>query len=137
LDSPVYAVGDEFITGVAEGTAVKDFLGCFSDVEFVHVFDKDGNEITDNDVNTGTGMTVKLTVDGKVIEERAVVILGDINGDGEVTAADARLILRCSAGLDELDGAFFSAADLKGTGDVTAAQARLVLRYAAGLEESL
>ncbi|MBR5497460.1 MAG: dockerin type I repeat-containing protein, partial [Clostridia bacterium] len=59
--------------------------------------------------------------------------VGDVNFDGKVTAADARLVLRCSAGLELFTVAQFSAADVNGDTKITAADARLVLRTAAGL----
>ena len=61
---------------------------------------------------------------------------GDANGDGRVTAEDARLALRIAVGLESYaasDPAFL-AADVDGDGTVTAADARAVLRAAVGLE---
>ena len=59
---------------------------------------------------------------------------GDINNDGKITAADARLVLRISAKLDTASDAQFKAADYNGDGKVTAADARLVLRKSAKLD---
>lgn len=42
-----------------------------------------------------------MTVFCLVFSANAVKYLGDINGDGKVTAADARLVLRMAVGLDE------------------------------------
>lgn len=58
---------------------------------------------------------------------------GDVNQDGKVTAADARLALRYSAKLQMLTNAQMKAADANADGKVTAADARILLRYAAGL----
>lgn len=59
--------------------------------------------------------------------------LGDINNDGRITAADARLALRSSAKLETLTEEQTKAADVDGNGKVTAADARMILRTAAGL----
>ncbi len=59
---------------------------------------------------------------------------GDANGDGEITAADARTILRASAGLETLDSSQSKNADVNNDGQITAADARTVLRRSAGLE---
>ena len=56
---------------------------------------------------------------------------GDVNGDGRVTAFDARLALRLSARLN--DSGDLYAADLDGDGRATAAEARRILRMSAGL----
>lgn len=62
--------------------------------------------------------------------------MGDVNFDGAVTAADARLALRLAVGLESwLPGsAQYAACDANSDGTVTAADARLILRAAVGLE---
>lgn len=61
-------------------------------------------------------------------------MLGDINNDGYVTAADARLALRAAAKLDVLEADALKAADVNFDTKVTAADARLILRVAAKLD---
>lgn len=61
---------------------------------------------------------------------------GDVNNDGKITAADARLILRTAAGIQVLSGAAANAADVNGDTLITAKDARSVLRYAAGITNS-
>ncbi len=63
------------------------------------------------------------------------VILGDVDNDGEVKAADARLALRASVGLETLSEVQFYAADVDKDGAVKAADARLILRASVGLEQ--
>ena len=62
-------------------------------------------------------------------------LTGDVDGDGKVTAADARKILRISAGLEKASGQAAKNADVNGDGIITAADARRALLIAAGLEE--
>ena len=62
------------------------------------------------------------------------VLLGDIDGNGKVTAEDARLALRASAGLEGLTEEQIKAADMNKDGKITSEDARLILRAAAGLE---
>ncbi len=62
--------------------------------------------------------------------------LGDVNGDGVVKAADARLALRYSARLEELSEEQIKAADVDKSGTVNAADARTILRVSARLEVS-
>ena len=64
----------------------------------------------------------------------AEVMMGDADGDGAVTAGDARLVLRASVGLEPADPAVM---DADADGEVSAADARLVLRYSVGLEAAL
>ncbi len=63
---------------------------------------------------------------------------GDVDGDGSVTAADARLALRAAVGLEKAivkGTAAFTAADVDGDGVITAADARTILRIAVKLED--
>ncbi len=59
---------------------------------------------------------------------------GDVTGDEKINAADARLVLRYSAKLQELDEEQFKAADVDNSGIVNAADARKILRVAAKLD---
>lgn len=61
---------------------------------------------------------------------------GDLNGDGEILANDARLALRASAKLEQLTEEQFLAADVDGNGQVLANDARQILRYSARLQDS-
>lgn len=60
--------------------------------------------------------------------------IGDVNGDGGIKAADARLALRYSAKLEEFTDEQVAAADVDASGQVTASDARKILRVAAGLD---
>lgn len=61
---------------------------------------------------------------------------GDVDGDGEVSAADARLSLRACVGLEDYaPGSYrFVHADYDGDGEISASDARMILRTAVGLE---
>ncbi len=61
-------------------------------------------------------------------------VLGDVNGDGRITSADARLALRAAVSLETLDAVQLLSADANGDGKVTSADARLILRVAVGLD---
>ena len=62
---------------------------------------------------------------------------GDVDGNGQITAADARLALRRSVGLETYaeNSPEYSACDVDFDGAVTAADARLILRGSVGLED--
>lgn len=62
-------------------------------------------------------------------------LTGDVDGDGRITAKDARLALRVSAKLDRATYVESLAADVNLDGKVTAADARKILRVAAKLEQ--
>ena len=60
--------------------------------------------------------------------------LGDFDLDGEITAADARMVLRAAVGLETLTDFQKLISDYDGNGDISAADARMVLRTCVGLE---
>ena len=73
-------------------------------------------------------------------ETRAVAkieyLIGDVNGDGKITAADARIVLRVSAKLEKFENYNrpFEVFDIISDGKITAADARKILRISAKLE---
>ena len=62
---------------------------------------------------------------------------GDVDGNGSITSADARLALRRAVGLEtyQKNSAEYAACDVDFDGNVTAADARLILRGSVGLED--
>lgn len=101
---------------------------------------------TTSETQTGDETTTRRTE--KEAESRTHIIInpndstvtnfktGDVNDDGRITAADARLVLRCAAGITVLSNSAVQAADVNGDGVITAKDARSVLRYAAGITTS-
>ena len=63
----------------------------------------------------------------------AVSPTGDIDNDGLITPADARMALRCAVKLEELTAYQIAVGDIDMDGEITSADARLVLRLAVGL----
>ena len=63
----------------------------------------------------------------------SALALGDVDGDGRVSAKDARLALRISARLENSNELQRAAADADGDGNVSAKDARIILRVSARL----
>ena len=61
--------------------------------------------------------------------------MGDADGDGLVTAADARLALRCSANLEKYTADNLKFMDADGDGILSAGDARIILRVSANLQK--
>ncbi len=68
-------------------------------------------------------------------ERPSDIMLGDVDGDGEITANDAILVLRASIGTEEFDDTTFIAGDVDGDGEITANDAIMILRQSIGYEE--
>lgn len=78
-------------------------------------------------------LTVILTCSMFSLTASAEGIYGDANGDGNVTAVDARLVLQVVAGLKQVEDQTLY--DVNGDGNVTAVDARIILQIVAGLLE--
>ncbi len=94
-------------------------------------------EITESPTDISPGKRIrKCTVCNAVIEEDTVpvVILGDANRDGDITAIDARVILQYVAGLEISFEITNELADMNGDGNITAVDARIILQMVAGLK---
>lgn len=78
--------------------------------------------------------TVTAFAETPLIDE-SQSMMGDVNGNGKVTAADARIILRVSAKIDPADSISLYNTDADGNGKITASDARIVLRVSANLSE--
>ena len=59
---------------------------------------------------------------------------GDLDDDGQITPADARIVLRAAVGLDKLTDSQKTIADINRDGMITPSDARSVLRCAVGLD---
>ena len=70
-----------------------------------------------------------------IVPERTIV-LGDVDGDGDIQADDARLALRGSARLENLSITQLFAADVDENGVLHANDARQILRFSARLQNS-
>ncbi len=67
--------------------------------------------------------------------DETMIMMGDLNEDGEATASDARKVLRIAAELDSAEGIHMLSADADGNGELTATDARIILRVSAGLSK--
>lgn len=84
-----------------------------------------------NDDAVATGAVIKSGSSSAVY---TVIIIGDANCDGKVSAADAREVLRYSAKLSSLSDLGLLASDANGDGKINASDARTILRVSAKLE---
>ena len=65
------------------------------------------------------------------------LIMGDLDGNGKVTAEDARIALRIAARLQNATKYQMQVGDLNKDGKITAGEARLILRFVAKLDTVL
>lgn len=93
------------------------------------LLDRYGNAVND-DMPLATGM--KLVFDSAIFE---IAVLGDVDGDGAISVADARLALRQAVSLENLNGVYLFAGKVGGE-NVGVSEARKILRAAVGLDDA-
>ena len=148
-----YEVYELVQTGIEIGdtTAVGNYAGDalnFSKLQVYAVYNSGEKKLTDNyelihEIDTtAIGSYPVTVVCGEFTAEfeyrvakRQEIRIGDVNFDGSVKAADARLALRCSAKIETLSDDARLAADVDLDGKITASDARKILRVAAGLDK--
>ena len=133
-------------TCVGDGSKIRKCSCGNSDVDTipatgVHSFGNWNTTVVETEFQDGT--ETRMCSVCKYMETRVVDniqstdtdknIVGDADGDGNVTAKDARLILQVVAGLKENKDLNFVNADVKEDGEITAVDARMILQMVAGL----
>ena len=118
------------IVGATHSVTVSELLASSN---ASYVVDKDGNRITETTKPLATGMKIILESGGERLE-KVISVLGDVNGDGEISVSDARGALRAAVGLDTLEGAYLNAARVNGADEVAVSDARSILRAAVALD---
>ena len=88
---------------------------------------------SNNAVKTAEVASVSVTEEDSSADEEVTYRLGDVNFDGRITAADARLALRFAAKLDKPTAEQAIVANVIVDGKIEANDARLILRVSAKL----
>ena len=97
LESDVYEVRDKvheddstsrIIIGAEVGTTLAEFKdNLLNPNEYVKIYDKDGNELDDDEI-VMTGQIIRLVYNDIVVDEAIMSVRGDLNGDGYVNVMD-------------------------------------------------
>ncbi|MCR5783935.1 MAG: dockerin type I repeat-containing protein [Clostridia bacterium] len=110
-------------------------------VSTVYVEGYVSSSTTDGTYSRHYGIRPALKVDlesaisGSLLKIREELSSGDIDGNGQILADDARIALRASAQLEKLSAEQIRAADVDGNGQVLADDARQILRFSAKLQQ--
>lgn len=88
------------ISGFDVGTNLKQIKSNYFETKYnIKIFDKDNNEITNiENKKISTGNNIKIYLNNEVEKEYVVVVYGDVNGDGSVSAVDALAVIKNNLG---------------------------------------
>lgn len=124
----------ESIVMVTEGMTVGALLGNVTDG--AKVVYKNSQQANPSDFIQSSMRIVMTDSNGNITASKGIAVFGDIDGDGKVTATDARTALRASVGLENLSEVQKTAADTDFSKTVAAADARTILRLSVKLGEA-
>ena len=111
LASSVYTVDNGRIRGVAKLTSPGQLTyNLDNDPEDVFIYNADGSACDEDRV--ATGMTAKLIVGGTVRDTAAIILDGDVDGDGMLSISDYTLCRLHILDLKSLKNHFLSACDI-------------------------
>jgi len=116
IASETYTIAAGTICFVAPNTSAADFLAeITNEAAYLSVM-ADGKAYTGDTI--GTGMTLRLTVDGAVRDELTILVLGDSNGDGQINIADYTMTRLDILGLNDLPAGIRTVCDIDDNGKI-------------------
>ena len=113
-----YEEGDKYISRVEKETTKQAFISNLDTNGTIRVIKEDGSELGENEL-VGTGMTLEVTKDEEKIELK-IAVMGDLSGEGKVTATDLSTLNQTILKLVTLENEYKIAADLDENDNLTA-----------------
>ncbi len=126
---------NKYILDIKDKTSLESFLTNIETSGTVTIKNKDNEEKSNEDL-VATGDTIKIDLGTRSITY-TLVVKGDVDGDGDVTASDAYKVLQHSIELRKLEGVYLLAGQINGSEDLTAQDAYKILRYSIDIIDSL
>ena len=126
ITSEVYTIREDIISRILPQTTVSEFRNNVTVNREITMMDENGDVLGDNDI-IATGMMVEV---GDEELAFTLIVIGDINRDGDMTLTDLALIKLHLVEKQILTGVDFIAADINNSGDVELtdlAQIKLIL----------
>lgn len=93
-------------------------------------------EMLEESVKAGTGTIIRLIDDdNKIADALKIIIIGDYNGDGNISSMDVSGVARALLGKETAEQEQLVAVDVNGDGNVNNRDAAMIARYLVGKEK--
>ena len=130
LESEEYAISQKSLTisRIIPKTDIEEFKKQFNlEKEKIHVYAKNGTTEMKNGV-IGTGMKIRFD---NIENEYTACVIGDINGDGEISQYEISKAIKHVVGLEahQLSGINATAIDVDGDGEITQKDVSILIKY--------
>lgn len=118
LTSDKYKIEDKYISRIGRELTKAEFVNNLQTNGIIKILKQDGTELKENEL-VGTGMLLEIKREEEKIELK-VAVMGDLSGDGKVTAQDLSTINQTILEILTLNDEYKVAADLDENGKLTA-----------------
>lgn len=120
INSSSYKINSTYITNISFGTNITTFINNLKKYNnSVNITIKNNNNAVKNNGNIVTGDKITIST-GSEEKSFTVVIYGDTNGDGIVSAIDLLNVQKIIINKSNLSGAYYQAADTNKDGKISA-----------------
>ena len=132
-----HIIENGYITSVSPGVDADTFKGQLdNDNVKLKIFKDDGTGNAGDELGAGelvgTGMIVKLFINGVENDSKVIVIKGDVSGDGEITITDVVKVLNHYLGNLAVTGAYLEAAEVSDDNEITITDVVKILNHYLG-----
>lgn len=120
INSSTYKTDSTYLTNITFGSGVStviDNLKKYSDIVSITIKDSNNNSKTGGTIVTGDKVTISTGTEEKTY---IIVLYGDTNGDGSISAIDLLNVQKIIINKSNLAGAYYKAADTNKDGKVSA-----------------
>ncbi len=129
---------EDYVIGIDPYTTLNELKQSFPNYnDYLKVYDRNGNAVTDPNALIGTEMTLKLEKDGSVLDALKIVVRGDLNFDGRVNKTDGVMLDGYIVKLLSFNKYQLLAADITKDGKVNGADQLSMNNYLVGILKNL
>ena len=129
---------EDYVIGIDPYTTLNELKSSFPNYNnYLKVYDRNGNVITDLNSFIGNGMILKLEKNNEVLDTLRIIVRGDLNFDGKVTYSDGDILTRYTVKALSFDKYQQLAADINRDGKINGADDLSLGNYLAGILKSL
>ena len=125
-----YTVEDGYVIVNTPEITVSEFADSLVTTSGYTVTVVNSSDAIDDYLATGAVVSVD-TDDGEEVAILEIVVLGDVNGDGEVDALDSGIVKNVINDTTSLVGVYYEAADVNRDGDIDKLDSALILQFRA------
>lgn len=136
-DTYGHTIENGYITSVSPGVTDDDFKAQLDNENIkLKIFQDDGTGNAGDELPAGnlvgTGMIVKLFINGVENDSKVIVIKGDVSGDGEISITDVVKVLNHYLGNLAVTGAYLEAAEVSDDNEISITDVVKILNHYLG-----